>query len=143
MIIRTLTRGSAMLVHAEISSLVARSGYLFRAKVASSSCSCWLVNCVLCLRGRRLSSLSPRPVDEEAGLVVVVPEVVPPAPPLLEVGTVEERSEAFKDTTVDFSEPEVILVLLLLVRSSDLSVPGLCEDPEWVALECCEMAGLW
>lgn len=48
----TLTLASVKLVHIAISSLVLMSGYLFRAKVASSSCNCWLVKCVRCLRWR-------------------------------------------------------------------------------------------
>ena len=56
----TLTRASVRFVHADISSLVDISGYRLRAKWASSSCSCWLVKCVLCLRWRGflLESLS-------------------------------------------------------------------------------------
>ena len=47
--ILTLTLGSVRFVHIEISSLVLMSGYLFRVKSASSSCSCADVKCVLCL----------------------------------------------------------------------------------------------
>lgn len=46
----TLTLASVRFVHMAISSLVLISGYLFLAKVASSSCSCWEVKCVLCRR---------------------------------------------------------------------------------------------
>lgn len=45
----TLTRASVRFVHIAISSLVLISGYLFLAKVASSSCNCCDVKCVLCL----------------------------------------------------------------------------------------------
>lgn len=44
----TRTRASVRLVHTAISSLVLMSGYRFLWKVASSSCSCWLVKWVLC-----------------------------------------------------------------------------------------------
>lgn len=46
----TRTRASVRLVHTAISSLVLMSGYRFLWKVASSSCSCWLVKCVRCRR---------------------------------------------------------------------------------------------
>ena len=47
-----LTRilGSVKLVHIAISSRVLISGYLFRVKSASSSCNCWDVKWVRCLR---------------------------------------------------------------------------------------------
>lgn len=44
----TRTRASVRLVHTAISSLVLMSGYRFLWKVASSSCSCWLVKWVRC-----------------------------------------------------------------------------------------------
>lgn len=44
----TRTRASVRLVHTAISSRVLMSGYRFLWKVASSSCSCWLVKWVLC-----------------------------------------------------------------------------------------------
>lgn len=48
--ILTLTLASVRFVHMAISSRVLMSGYRFLAKVASNSCSCWLVKCVRCLR---------------------------------------------------------------------------------------------
>ena len=49
-IAHTLIRGSAKLVHIEISSLTLMSGYLFRVNSASNSCNCCEVKCVLCRR---------------------------------------------------------------------------------------------
>ena len=56
----TRMRGSARLVHIEISSLTLMSGYRFLIKRDSSSCSCWDVKCVRCLRIRLLSALSTK-----------------------------------------------------------------------------------
>lgn len=46
----TRTLASVRFVHTAISSLVLISGYRFLWKVASSSCSCWLVKWVRCRR---------------------------------------------------------------------------------------------
>lgn len=54
----TLTLASVRFVHMAISSRVDMSGYRFLANVASNSCNCWLVKCVLCRRCR-LFFLSP------------------------------------------------------------------------------------
>ncbi len=75
----TLTLASVRLVHMAISSRVLMSGYRFRAKVASSSWSCWEVKWVRCLRCRFLflEFLSPTPSSRSE------PESPPITPPLL------------------------------------------------------------
>ncbi len=67
----TLTLASVKLVHAAISSLVAKSGYLFLVNVASNSCNCcdvkwvrWrLVRCFLRSSESSSSSSSSQPLS--------------------------------------------------------------------------------